>query len=127
MTLFWSGLILAWFMQDYDLVQQRKLFARRFEYYEHSLRYIGVYEQSTGSQLPRRHIPWKRLIMGDGPVQNLIYVPSKDPDGSQLRRTQELFPEARIWVWPLETWTREDPQLPPGVEPLEFGVHGIII
>ncbi len=57
-------------------------------------------------------IPWVRRLMGDFPCTNLVYRPSADVDGSQLRRVQSLFPEANLWGWPNE-------RLPVGVRIIE--------
>jgi hypothetical protein len=49
---------------------------------------------------PRVDVPWIRDLLGDRPQFHLIYDPRKDPTGSELRQTRELFPEAKYWPWP---------------------------
>jgi hypothetical protein len=67
----------------------------------------------------KAEIPWIQKLMGDFPESSLLYEPFADPDGSQLRRVREHFPEAKIWGWPGQS----NEALPEGIEPLKRHVH----
>lgn len=103
------GAMLGWVTWQWQVVRARQALWPRMNQGPFSVRVIGV----PGSA--PRHIPWLRVILGDFPEANLIYDPTSDPRGEQLRQARELFPEATIWGWPGQR------SLPTGVQPLPEG------
>lgn len=116
------AVVLAWGTHNYRIVEQRKAFRPQFNDHDFSVRAAAVFKFDAAglTPYPRPELPWIRRLFGDSPTSDLIYDPDADPDGSQLRRTRELFPEAKIWGWP------QIEPLPDGIERLSYRHHIII-
>ncbi len=75
----------AWVAHNANLVRQRKA----MDSSSSSFRFF------TDGR-PERSLPWLRRALGDEPIGGIYYDADRDPDGSELRRARELFPEAEI-------------------------------
>jgi len=96
----------GWLVNVHSQVQERRPYFSRFSDHASPLRMAFV----GHPQIKRSKISWIRQWMGDHAVPTLLYQPSADPSGKQLREVQLLFPESTIWVWP-----HDASPLPPGV------------
>ena len=89
----------AWVAYNTNLVRQRNAmrsgFRSGFSVPGASCFLHRVADQPLG---PGHPLPWLRRALGDKPVQRLLYMPDRDPDGSELRRAEALFPETEIGV-----------------------------
>lgn len=108
------AVVLAWGTHNYRVVQQRKAYWPQFNDHDFSVRAASVFKIEAAGLIPfpPREIPWIRRLFGDSPTSHLIYNPSGDLYGSQLRRSRVLFPEAKIWG------SQHIESLPQGVERL---------
>ncbi len=121
--LFWMVLVVAmgcgWFVDtrfvlpNLLLVRERAAYWPRFNDHNHSLRTVGFYPPD-----PFPKLPWIRTFMGDRPIMSLVYDPTQDRDGSELREVRRLFPEATIWGWP-----SIQEELPEGIVPYDEDRH----
>lgn len=109
------ALLLTWVSHNYRIVQQRREYWPQFSDHDFSVRSAAVFkvEQSQLIAFPQPTVPWIRKWLGDRPASHLFYNPAADPKGSQLHRTRQLFPEAKIW-----TRDRQLELLPAGIERL---------
>ena len=77
--------------------QRRALIAKGYE--ETSA--IQVVSHLRGVRATR-DVSWLRKLLGDRPMGVVFYDRQHDPTGNELRRAQQLFPEATV----LEGWKR---------------------
>jgi hypothetical protein len=98
----------AWIAHDAAIVRQRFAHMPLFDNRSYCLTPVGTRVSS-----PKPTLPWLRRMLGDYPIDVLFYSPRMDPDGTQLLRVRNLFPEAEIWGWPVES----PENLPDGVKP----------
>jgi hypothetical protein len=80
----------TWVAYNANLVRQRKAIRSR----------IGIpgycfLDGSLGPG-PGHPLPWLRRALGDEPVERLVYIANRDPDGSELRRARAWLPETEI-------------------------------
>ena len=100
--------VCAWTANEYRFVQKRRAYWPNFNGGNFPLRAV-----SFSRERDETSVPWYRRLLGGVPVGSLVYDPSADKDGRHLRRTRELFPEAKIWGWP------DDIELPEGIVPFD--------
>ncbi len=114
-----SGLLTAWLVSEYRLVEARRAYHVNFEDGPSCIRNVGFDPRTIPqSQEP---ISWIRWLMGDTPAPTyLMYFPRGDKNGYELRRFRSLFPRAMLWGPPGET------NLPEGVNALPPGVGYMI-
>ncbi|MBW3598731.1 MAG: hypothetical protein KY475_15835 [Planctomycetes bacterium] len=114
MLLIGIALMLAWVSHNYRIVQQRKEYWPQFNDHDFSVRAASVFKVGQAGLIayPKPKVPWIRRVLGDHPTDHLIYNPTADPNGLQLRRTRNLFPEAKVWGW------QHIEALPDGIERL---------
>jgi hypothetical protein len=84
----------GWLANEYRFIAARDAYWSNFNDHDFSLRVVGTIPHDPAE------VPFVRACLGDRPTSTLLYHPAKDPDGEQLRRAQQLFPEAHIWGWP---------------------------
>ena len=83
----------AWVAYNANIVRQRKAMEAEFVLISNSsLHFVG----RLGGQMRKQSLPWLCRALGDEPIEALSYMADRDPDGSELRRARELFPEAEI-------------------------------
>jgi hypothetical protein len=79
-------------MHDWRLIADRKAALASGSYWVCSIR-----EVSGRHRLPRIRpnpsVPWMRRLLGDSPVEMIVYQSASDP---QLDRVRALFPEATV-------------------------------
>lgn len=85
--------VAAWLANTLAFVQSRNELLAKFDS-STSLLACGLLPPD-----PTPNISWLRRALGDVPCTSLMYDPRRDPDGSELRRAREFFPEARIRIW----------------------------
>ena len=106
-----AAVLCAWLVENYHVVSKRRAM------WEHLAGNVpnenfSLMAAQVMPPVASGDVPWIRRLMGDFPCGDMVYRPSADADGSQLRRVQALFPEANLWGWPNE-------RLPAGVRIIE--------
>ena len=80
--------------REYLIVQERLEYWPRLNDGTSPVRAISVLQDR------RRPIPWVRRVLGDLWWSQMLYFPTDDPDGVEIERLKQLYPEATIYSIP---------------------------
>jgi hypothetical protein len=85
------GASFAWVAHNANLVRQRNAMRSGFDITGSC--FLSFHDKLLG---PEHRLPWLRRALGDEPIERLLYVANRDPNGCELSRARALFPEAEI-------------------------------